>query len=135
METVFVDSNLFLRYLTKDDTGQADLAKGLFLKAQAGQIRLVTGPPVLFEVAWTLKVRYKQPPRKILEFLDSLVTTAWIGMPDKDVAGEAVSLAKKTDQDFADAYIHASALKLGATAVATFNRKHFESMGTALFDL
>jgi predicted nucleic acid-binding protein len=129
MDTVFVDSNVFLRYITRDDQGQTDRAKKLFKQAHSGEISLVTGPPVLFEIAWTLKIRYKQPPHRVLDFLESLVTTPWISMPDKDLALEAVRLAKNTEQDFADAYIHASACKSGAIGIATFNRKHFEKMG------
>lgn len=134
MDMVFVDSNVFLRFITRDDRGQADRAKKLFLQAQSGKIGLLTGPPVLFELAWTLKVRYKRPLLQILDLLESLVTTPWIAMPDKDLAREAVRIARKTGQDFADAYIHASAMKNGASGVATFNRKHFEEMGTALID-
>ncbi|MCK7467157.1 MAG: hypothetical protein MZU91_02740 [Desulfosudis oleivorans] len=98
------------RYLTKDDTGQADMAKGLFLKAQAGQIRLVTGPPVLFEVAWTLKVRYKQPPSKI-SWSFSIPSSQRHGSacPTRTSPGRPSRWPKMTDQDFADAYIHASA--------------------------
>ena len=135
MDTVFVDSNVFLRYITRDDQGQADRAKKLFQQAQSGKISLVTGPPVLFEIAWTLKIRYRQPLHKVLDFIESLLTTPWISMPDKDLALEAVRLAINTEQDFADAYIHASARKSGAIGMATFNRKHFEKMGTVLFDL
>jgi predicted nucleic acid-binding protein len=135
MDTVFVDSNVFLRYITRDDQGQADRAKKLFLQAQSGKIILVTGPPVLFEIAWTLKIRYKQPLLKVLDLLEALVTTPWISMADKDIAQEAIRLAKNADQDFADAYIHAIARKSGALGVASFNRKHFERMGTTLYDV
>jgi len=135
MDTVFVDTNVFLRYLTKDDTTQAAKAKKLFQKAQSGQVKLVTGPPVFFELAWTLKVRYKLSLSEILDILETLVTTAWLSLPDKDLVEKAVALAIKSNQDFADAYIHTSAEKLGVKGVATFNRKHFTRLGTYLIDL
>lgn len=135
MESVFVDANVFLRFLTKDDDGQASKAKSLFLKAQEGKLRLVTGPPILFEIAWTLKVRYKLSHTEILDVLESLIATPWLEMVDRDLAEEAVNIARLSGQDFADAYIHASAQQIGAAGVATFNRKHFEKLGTNLIDL
>jgi predicted nucleic-acid-binding protein len=132
MDVVFVDANVFLRHLTKDNDDQASRAKGLFLKAQAGRLRLVTGPPVLFEIAWTLKIRYKLKQTEILDILESLVTSPWLDMPDKELVGDAIILARNFEQDFADAYIHVSALKMGAKGVATFNKKHFDRLGTKL---
>jgi predicted nucleic acid-binding protein len=135
MDSVFVDANVFLRFLARDEDGLASRAKGLFMKARKGQLRLVTGPPVLFEIAWTLKVRYKLPQAGILDILESLITTTWLDMIDKDLAEQAVNMARLSGQDFADAYIHASAQKIGAAGIATFSRKHFDKLGTNLVAL
>lgn len=135
MDSVFVDANVFLRFLTKDDDGQASLAKGLFMRAQEGKLRLVTGPPILFEISWTLRLRYKLSNPETLDILESLIATPWLEMVDKDLAEEAVNIARLSGQDFADAYIHASAQQIGAVGVATFNRKHFEKLGTNIFEL
>lgn len=59
-KTVFVDSNVFLRFFTVDDAGQHERAAQLFEKAAAGKVKLVTGPPVRFEIAWTLRSAYDQ---------------------------------------------------------------------------
>ena len=48
---VLVDANVFLRYFTLDDAGQHGRAARLFGEGSQGNIDLVTGPPVLFEVA------------------------------------------------------------------------------------
>jgi uncharacterized protein len=135
MNSIFVDTNVFLRFLTHDDANQAVQARELFKKAEKGEIRLVTGPPVLFEIAWTLKVSYKKPQNEILDILETLVTSPWLDMPDKDLAEEAVNTARLCGQDFADAYIHVGALRMAKGGVATFNRKHFDRMGTKLIDL
>jgi predicted nucleic-acid-binding protein len=135
MDRVFVDANVFMRFFTKDDEGQEAKAKKLFLKAQAGKLRLFTGPPVLFEIAWTLKARYKLKNAEILDILESLLTTAWLDISDKDLAEEAVNVARVSGQDYADAYIHVSIRKVEATGIAAFNRKHFDKMGTRLVDL
>lgn len=55
MMRVFLDANVFLRYFTLDDAGQHGRASRFFDAASQGAIELVTGPPVLFEIAWTLQ--------------------------------------------------------------------------------
>jgi predicted nucleic-acid-binding protein len=134
MDTVFVDSNVFLRYLTADNADQSAQARNLFQNAIEGKIILITGPPVLFEISWTLKVRYKRSAAEILDILEALVSASWLNMADKNIVGHAVITARASGQDFADAYIHESALKMGAQCIATFNKKHFERMRTNLMD-
>jgi predicted nucleic acid-binding protein len=48
----FVDSNIFLRYLNKDEPKHTAASASLFQKAQDGEIELFCGPPVFFEIAW-----------------------------------------------------------------------------------
>ena len=55
-------------------------------------------------------------------------------MTDAETVEEALAMAKRTGQEFADAYIHTLAVREKVDAVATFNRKHFEKMGTTLHD-
>jgi uncharacterized protein len=135
MDTVFVDSNVFLRYLTADDEEQCAQAKNLFQKAIDGKVNLITGPPVLFEISWTLKIRYKRNADEILDILEALVSASWLSMADKNIVECAIMIARKSGQDFADAYIHGSALKMGAQSIAIFNRKHFACIDARLLDL
>ncbi|MCX5758081.1 MAG: type II toxin-antitoxin system VapC family toxin, partial [Candidatus Hydrogenedentes bacterium] len=72
MKCVFVDSNVFLRFFTQDDAGQYKDAVKLFRDAAVGELELVAGPPVLFEIAWTLRAAYRQPREKVLEVLSAI---------------------------------------------------------------
>ncbi len=132
MKRLFVDANVFLRFFTTDDAGHHTRAAALFKSAAAGEITLVTGPPVLFEIAWTLKAAYGQPHERILDVLSAILALPGLGLTDASLAGRVVSLSRSSGQEFADAYIAASAEEAGADAVATFNRKHFEKLGAAL---
>jgi predicted nucleic acid-binding protein len=135
MKTVFVDANVFLRFLTVDDQGQHDRAVRLFRDAAAGRVSLLCGPPVLFEIAWTLRSAYRQSAEKILDVLGAIVAMPNLRLLDREIAEEALALARSSRQDFADAYIAASAQAAGADEMATFTRKHFERMGTRLASL
>ena len=135
MKTVFVDSNVFLRLLTRDDAGQHERAAALFRRAAAGKVALVAGPPVLFEVAWSLRASYDMPREKILEILSAIAAFQGLKLLDADLVAEAVALAKRSGAHFADAYIVAAALACGADEIASFNRAHFERLPAKLADL
>jgi predicted nucleic acid-binding protein len=132
---VFVDSNVFLRFFTRDDRGQHERAVALFRQAAAGKIALVSGPPVLFEIAWTLRSAYKQSNQKVLETLSAILALDSLKLTDAQVVEEALALAKVSNEEFADTYLAALSREAGIDEVATFNRKHFEKLGVTLRDL
>ena len=132
---VFVDANVFLRYFTLYDAGQHGRAARLFGEASQGDIDLVTGPPVLFEVAWTLQAAYAIPREKVLDVLSRILALPGLTLTDSQLVERAVQLARAANRDFADAYIAASAEAAGVDAVATFNRKDLERHDSVIYDL
>lgn len=132
MTSWFVDSNVFLRFLTVDDNGQHEKAVRLFEAARRDECRLVTGPPVLFELAWTLRAAYKIPKERVLELLSAIFATPGMYLTDSPLVAEAITLAAATGSDFADAYIAVSSRAAGCEGVATFNRKDFLRLGVEL---
>ena len=135
MKTVFVDANVFLRFFTVDDKGQHEKAAGLLRRASAGKIALVTGPPVLFEMVWTLRSAYGISQDKVLDVLSRMSGMQGLRMTDADLVEEAITMCRATGQEFADAYVVASARRASAEGIATFNRRHFERMAAPLYPL
>jgi predicted nucleic acid-binding protein len=134
MEEIFIDSNVFLRFYASDDAGQGDLAEELFRRAARNEIGLVTGPPVFFEVAWTLKAWAKWPNAKILDTLQAMTAIPNMRLIDKDTVISAILLAKAAGQEFADSYIAATVRERGIKLM-TFNHKHFMKLKTPLYTL
>ncbi len=132
---VFVDANVFLRFFTVDDQGQATRAERLFKRADMGEVTLITGPPVLFELAWTLRSAYAQTKAGVMETLSAILALPHLELTDRRLVDEAVALARSSGQEFADAYIAASLSTAGAVELATFNRRHFDRLGTPLYTL
>jgi predicted nucleic acid-binding protein len=132
MTSWFIDANIFLRVLTVDDEGQHQKAARLFEAARRGECRLVTGPPVLFELAWTLRAAYKTSRESVLEILKAVFATPGLILTDEPLVAEALTLASTTGSEFADAYIAASARAAECSAVATFNRRDFARLGADL---
>jgi len=133
MTTVFVDSNVFLRFFTIDDAGQHKQAAELFQKAAARKIELTTGPPVLFEVAWTLRSAYGQTREQVLKVMAAIVALPCLTLTDAPIVEAAIELATRSSQEFADGYIAAAAPRAGASEIATFNQKHLERLDAALY--
>ena len=133
MKRLFVDANVFLRFLTRDDGRQSDQAEALLHQARAGALKLVTGPPILFEVAWTLRSAYKVPRERCLEILASILALEGLEVLDRDLALAAIERARASREEFADAYVAASADAAGADAVATFNGADFKRLGARLY--
>jgi predicted nucleic acid-binding protein len=134
MKTVFVDANVFLRFFTLDDQGQHERAAGLLRQASAGKIALIAGPPVLFEIAWTLRSAYRQPNAKVLDALAAVAALPGLQLTDTRIVQDALTRARTSGQEFVDAYIASAAHEAGAAEVATFNRRHFEKLGVALHE-
>jgi len=132
MERYFVDSNIFLRYYSRDDERQSAQAEELFLRAKAGEIEIFCGPPVFFEVAWVLKTLYKLPDVIILDTLESMLSIPNFTVFDADYVIKAIELARKISCGFADSYI-AVVAHSNNLGVATFNDRHFKKTGVSLW--
>jgi predicted nucleic-acid-binding protein len=130
---IFVDTNVFTRFFAKDDEKQRDKAKKLFEQARNGELDLVTGPPVLFELAWVLSYTYKVKNEAVLDILEAILSFPGLRITDKLLVSEAIDLARQRKGSFADSYIVISSRKLEEPEIATFNLKHFEKLGASLY--
>ena len=131
---VFVDSNIFLRYLLKDDEKQFTQAETWIERARRGELTLMVGPPVFFEIAWTLK-HCKFHKEDIITALASLLATPNLIVSDREIAMEAVEMARDTGIDFSDCYVAASARHGGVDCIVTFNRGHFVDLPVRIASL
>jgi predicted nucleic-acid-binding protein len=132
----FVDANVFIRLFAEiDNENQVNQAEQLFLKAGRGEVDLITGPPVFFEIAWVLGQRYKVENSKVLDVLEAILSYPNLRVMDKEQVMAAIGMARATDSTFSDSYIAASIHRAAADNVATFNKKHFSRLGVKLYPL
>jgi predicted nucleic acid-binding protein len=104
METKFVDTNIFLRYLTKDDPSKYEKCKEIFKKAMKGEIAITTSGMVIAELVWTLLSYYKVPKAEVVEKVTVIVGTKSLSIPDKQIVADALVLFARKNIDFIDAY-------------------------------
>jgi predicted nucleic acid-binding protein len=104
MENKFVDTNVFLRYLTKDDLSKYERCREMFKKALQGEIGILTSGMVIAELIWTLLSYYKVPKAEVVEKVSVIVGTENLFVPDKDILADALVLYARKNIDFIDAY-------------------------------
>ncbi len=104
MKTVFVDTNIFLRYLTSDDPAKYERSRELFKKAVDGKIRLLTSEMVIAELIWTLQSFYKVPKAEVIEKISVVATTPNLIIPNSGIIAEALIVYSRKNIDYIDAY-------------------------------
>jgi uncharacterized protein len=104
MEREFVDTNVFLRYLTRDDHSKYEDCKTLFKKAIEGKITLATSGLVVAELIWTLLSYYKIPKAEVVEKISIIVGTDKLYIPEKEMIADALVLYARKNIDYIDAF-------------------------------
>ena len=104
MKRKFIDTNIFLRYLTRDDPSRYEKCREILKKGVEGKIGLVTSGMVIAELIWTLLSYYKVSKADIVEKISVIVSTENLYIPDKDIIMDAVILYSRKNIDYIDAY-------------------------------
>ncbi len=104
MEKKFVDTNIFLRYLTGDDPPKYERCRGLFKRAVEGELDLSTSVMVIAELIWTLLSYYKVAKAEVVEKVSVIIGSENIFIPDKNLLADALVLYSRKNIDFIDAY-------------------------------
>ncbi len=104
MPVRFLDTNVLLRYLTRDDEDKAQRTFNLLLSIERGEERVITSSLVIFETVYTLQSFYKVPRRTIKELLSPIISLRNLQLQSKDVYYRAFDLFISKNISFADAY-------------------------------
>jgi len=127
-DTVFVDTNVFLRFFVNDVPAQYEKARSLFEAAEAGTIKLETSELVTAEIVWVLESFYGFARKEVTEVLTTLLSSRNLRIASHGRIREAVRLYAAGNMDFIDAYNIAYIRSKDYSKVATFDRKHFSKV-------
>jgi len=117
-----LDTNLLIRYLTKDDSAQYAKASRLIEQAVQRDERLLVNSIVLCEITWVLDAAYKYSRADIADALERILHTAQFDVERAPEARQALDDFRSTQAGFADALIGRINRSLGAPRTATFDR-------------
>lgn len=123
----FVDSNIFLRYLTQDQPVAAQKCFELFQRVQRKEIQLTTSESVLAEVVYVLSSPrlYNQPRVNIRTLLLPLINLSGLKIANRKVFVHALDLYATTNLDFEDSLAIAHMAKQNISTILSYDR-HFD---------
>ena len=124
----FVDTNVFVRYLTGDDEKKASAFEKLLIQAASGEIGLVTSEIVIAELVWVLESFYKLKASVITELIRAILNTAGLKIKGSDLIEKALDLYESQNIDFIDAHIIAYMQSNHIEKLYSFDKKHLSNV-------
>jgi len=128
MTACFVDTNLFVRYLTNDDPEKADRVEALLNEAATGGIKLITSDLVIVELIRVLELSYALTPEAIAPMIRAILATPGLEVTGSAVLERALTIYQERNIDFVDSHIVALAEKLNISEIYSFDREHLSNM-------
>jgi predicted nucleic-acid-binding protein len=124
-----VDTNVLVRYLTRDDQQQYERARRLLDREASKGVPVMVSLLVLLETEWVLRSRYELKKSDIVTALSALLDSADLAFEDEQSIERAIYSWKESSADFADCLIEARNHQLGCQATATFDGKALKLAG------
>jgi len=123
MEYAFLDANVILRYLLRDDEIKAQRCLELLEKAERREITLRTTDLVIAELVWVLEspVTYNLPRERIRELLLPIILLRGLKLPGKKLYRQIFDLYVDQGIDFIDAYDAVHMEKRGLTRIYSYD--------------
>lgn len=120
MLVIGLDTNVLVRYLTKDDEVQWKRAVEIINNAESCFISNI----VLCEIVWVLRGKpYKYPQSEILKIIELLLQSSKLEFVNRTVIYQALKLNKLGKADFADYLIGAVNHFHECSTTVTFDQK------------
>ena len=127
-KSAWLDTNVILRFLLKEDPQLFQAVEPLFLQTEQGDLEIYIHPIIIAEIIWTLESYYEYSKEKIAEVMIQLVEAKGVVVPDKEVIVGALQDYKEKNVDFIDSYLVQYANKKGPLTVYTLDKKHFSRL-------
>ena len=121
----FIDTNIFIRFLTNDFPRKADACEKLFRKAIENKESLFTTESVITEIIWVLESYYELPKEDVQEKVEKILNTPNLDCPHKDLILAALALYGEKNVDFIDAYNAMILRDRGINEVYSYD-KHYD---------
>ena len=122
----FLDANVILRYLTRDDEAKAEACYELFQRVQRGEEEISTFEAIVAEVVYVLsspRLPYRLDHGEIQARLLPILTLRGLKLPHKRVCLRALDLyASSAFLDFEDALAVAHMERRRITEIVSYDR-------------
>jgi len=121
VETVYADTNMFIRFFTSNPEEQSEIVNRFFIKVSLREVELLVCDLVISEIVYVLERVYKVSRNEIYEKIHSILNMENIVIENRSVIVNALSYYKDKNINFNDAYIASHAIKNNINKVFTFD--------------
>jgi predicted nucleic-acid-binding protein len=124
----FVDTDVLIRLLVKDDDIKRKSCEKLLEKAKRKEIILYILPVAILEIAWILETYYKLNKITVREHVEAILNTPELNCEMEEVFRKAIEVYEEKDIKFADAVMGFWGLERGFSTVYTYDEKDFKKI-------
>lgn len=109
MKQIIADTNLFLRFILKDNIKEYKIAEELFQEAKERKVKLIVSQIVIFEIVFSLEKYYRFPKFDVIDRLKSLIPARYLFIQNRVVFKSAIKLFESSNNSFVDCFLVAKA--------------------------
>jgi predicted nucleic-acid-binding protein len=121
VETIYADTNMFIRFFTSHPEDQSEKANRFFIKVSLKEAQLFVCDIVISETVYVLEKVYKVNRNEIYEKIHSILNMENIIIENKSIIVNALNYYKDKNINFNDAYLASHAIKNNINKVFTFD--------------
>lgn len=127
-----LDTNVLVRYVVQDDSGQFAAAKRLIGRCVAEGQSLFVPVTVALELEWVLRASFGYVKDDVLQVLSNLFSAAELTFESERALEVALQLYREGSADFADCLHIALATAVGEQPLWTFDKGAAKVIGARL---
>jgi len=105
MKKIFVDTNVWLRFLVADDKEKFEECKKFLILNENGKFKIYTSTIVLLEIAYTLFSFYRADKKEIISDIKNILLARNLTLIEKTNFPNALEIFKKFNIKIADCLI------------------------------
>ena len=133
MTSVWLDTNVLVRFITSGSSEQSRRVLTLMRRAERGEVSLRLATVVIAEAVWVLGSVYEFDRTQIADAIRAFVLADGVAAEERDVVTDALRLMQDQNVAYVDAYLAALA-RDRAEPVASFDRG-FRHLGVEISGL
>jgi predicted nucleic-acid-binding protein len=126
MNDYFIDTNIFLGFLTDDVPKQVKAIDRLLTRVEHGELELHTSVLTIAEVVWTLESYYGLKPDDVRDKVIGILNTPGLHVENAELIAQAMGTYVYENIDFVDAYNGLWMRERGINTAITLDTKHFQ---------
>jgi predicted nucleic acid-binding protein len=123
MAEPFIDTNILIRFLTKDDPDKRARATAFFERVEKGELKVIVPVVVIAEAVYVLSSPrlYNLSRPEVFGMLDRLIRIPNFKVRNRRMVMRALDLYLTTNLDFEDAFIVVSMLQVKTKTLYSFD--------------